>query len=231
MGRRRYRVIGAPWSYLLNVKGVTDPESWPNEREGTLYLPFHGWELQDIGGSHGDLVDDIRSVEGDSPVTVCLYWKEYEDLEVRRIYEDAGFRVVCNGHRGISGNDWDNDFLYVQLSELLKHRRVASNRVATALLYGASVGCEVAVYGDPMELEGARTETGRPDRILAMWPELDSTAVDMNFSAAWARTELGLDALLNPEELREVLGWTAVDLRQGTEIQEPLTIDLLGTEG
>ncbi|GAA2891972.1 hypothetical protein GCM10010517_56410 [Streptosporangium fragile] len=207
MGRRGHCVIGSPWAYLLAMEPGLGrvPE---RQRAGTIWYPFHGWEKAAVRGDHAALVDEIRSVEP-GPVTVCLYWLEYRDPAVRGWYERAGFRVVCHGDRG---SRWDlrgRDFLRRQLVELRRHRRVASNRLGSALFYGASVGCDVAVYGDPMQLENERPEYGGTARRMRLWPELHGVEVDRAAAAEAARYELGFEHMRSPAELRHLFGWPA----------------------
>jgi hypothetical protein len=201
MGRRQATVTGAPFGYLLAMESAA-----PVEREGTIWYPFHGWEGQHVHGDHRRLIDEICDTEP-GPVTFCLYWHEFHDARIRRSYEAAG-RVICHGYRGLQWRDTDTRFLYNQLAELRRHRRVASNRLSSAVFYGAAVGCEPAVYGDPMRLAGE--EPANAARIRRQWSELHGTDPDPVAAAGIARAELGLDSLAEPAELRAMLGWTRV---------------------
>src|SRR6266536_3763539 len=125
--------IGAPFLYLLDLEQPAVEE----EREGTLWFLFHGWEGGKIHGDHQRLIDEIRETEP-GPVTFSLYYTEYERPEVRRYYEDAGFRVVSFGRRGFSYEGTDRRFLFKQLAELRRHKRVAANRLPTAIFYGVA---------------------------------------------------------------------------------------------
>lgn len=205
LGRREYRVIGAPWNYLLQLEPDLGrvPE---DQREGTIWFLFHGWEGGPISGRHADLIEEIRDTEP-GPVTMSLYYTEYNRPEVRRWYEDAGFRVVCFGPRGWAYDGTNRTFLYEQLQEFRRHRRVASNRLSTAVFYGASVGCEPAVYGDPMELEGEDTSFGGNARINRLWPELIGARVDVDAALAVVHEELGTRHLHSPAELRILFDW------------------------
>ena len=107
-GRRNYVVIGAPWAYLLALRAPAG-RSAAEQREGTIWYPFHGWEGQHVG-QPPRLIAQIQDTEP-GPVTVCLYWNEYRIPEVRRLYERAGFRVICHGYRGHWWKDTDPDFL------------------------------------------------------------------------------------------------------------------------
>jgi hypothetical protein len=205
-GLRDYVVIGSPWAYLLELKGQQAWEASQPKREGTIVYPFHGWEQQSIIGSHDTYVAQIKARE-DGPITVCLYWNEFRIPEVRRSYEKAGFRVISHGYRGYLWKGTDTNFLDKQLAELRAHKRLVSNRLTTAIFYGASVGCDVGVYGDPMVLEAERAVLGGMARQKRLWPELHSSSIAPDAAAHHARVELGTDRLLSKVELIEALGW------------------------
>jgi hypothetical protein len=205
MGRRDYMVVGAPWNYLL----VLEPGPVLERREGTIWYPFHGWEGQQILGDHNRLIAQIRDSET-GPVTVCLYFNEFRNPQLLRLYKDAGFRVISHGVRGRSYKGTDPRFLYKQLTELRRHRRVASNRLGSAIFYGISVGCEPAVYGDPMILQAEDPAFGGMARMRRLWPELHGQEIDIKTAQEMTRVELGQDYLATPAEVREIFGWAKV---------------------
>ena len=207
IGWRDFTVVGSPWAYLL----LQSPEPPPLEqREGTIYYPFHTWEQGTVSGDHHDLIAEIKANE-DGPVTVCLYWIEYAVPEIRAAYESAGFRVICHGQRGTLRKGTDRFFLVKQRAELVKHRRVASNRLTTAIFYGASVGCDVGVYGDPMEFSDDRDATvvDGNAHVSRLFGDLLGARTDRDLVQAVTRRELGIDQTLSPEQLKLVLGWAA----------------------
>jgi hypothetical protein len=177
-------------------------------REGTIYYPFHGWEGQHVVGDHDALIAEIQRVE-EGPVTVCLYWQEYRSKKLRERYERAGFRVICHGYRGGWWKELDPGFLVRQLAEQRRHKRVASNRLCSAVFYGTLAGCEPAVYGDPMQLEGERSAFGGQAFITRQWSYLLGPQVDVTRARQAAIDELGADRLLSPEELRLMFRWPA----------------------
>jgi hypothetical protein len=203
IGWRDYYVIGAPFLYLAQM----DPEP-QLERKGTIWYPFHGTpDYESLVGDHSRLIDEIKEVET-GPVTVCLYFIEYEQQEVRRRSEDEGFRVICHGSRGAKWRGGSANFLDNQLAELRRHERVASNRLSTAIFYGTAMGCEPAVYGDPMELVGVK-EGFNGERLLEAWyPELHGQHLDLQACREIADEELGRQWLLSPDEMVMVLGWS-----------------------
>lgn len=202
LGRRSTVVVGAPWIYLDAINPDPEPDT---PRVGTIWYPFHGWEGQSVFGDHRRLIQTINDVETE-PVTVCLYYNEYR-TPVRKIYEQAGFRVICHGYRGNWWRDTDRFFLYKQMAELRSHRRVASNRLSSAIFYGADAGCDVAVYGDPMVLENEDMTYGGQARIRRQWPEMHGAQTDRRAVDAITRAELGREFMCSPAELREIFGW------------------------
>ncbi|MFF5080564.1 hypothetical protein ACFY36_26225 [Actinoplanes sp. NPDC000266] len=202
MGRRHVTVIGAPFLYLLTMR---PEEADAPPREGTIFYPFHGWENQQVLGDHQRQVEEILETE-DGPVTFCLYWNEFQNDKVRESYEQYG-RVVCHGYRGKQWLDTDRFFLDKQLAELRRHKRVASNRLSSAIFHGVAAGCEPAVYGDPMHLD--REDLPMAERIRREWPELHGKHLDMAVARPSALSELGDGYLASPDELRVILGWSA----------------------
>jgi hypothetical protein len=228
IGRRNTVVIGAPWIYLLSME--PPDETVEAQREGTIWYPFHGWEQQHVHGDHRRMIDEIRATEP-GPVTVCLYWHEFRTGRIRRMYERAGFRIVCHGYRGHWWKNTDEDFLYKQLAEQRRHRRVASNRVSSALFYGILAGCEPAVYGDPMVLQDEDPTFGGVARIRRQWPELHGPSLDRATADEIARTEMGVDSQLGPIELRELFGWPKGDGSWQTDEEEVLSASSAAERG
>lgn len=204
IGWRDYVTIGAPMLYLDRLVPVEQPD---RSRRGTIWYPFHGTaDYESVEGNHADLIAQIRDVES-GPVTVCLYHVEYDQPAVRREYEEAGFRVICHGHRGTKWRGTDRWFLRRQLHELRRHERVASNRLSTAVMYGAALGCVPAVYGDPMEFVGVKAGFNGEGLLQSLYPEFFGTSTDPHTTRTIAQRELGTDHLTTPEELRLLLGW------------------------
>jgi hypothetical protein len=213
LGRRNYHVIGSPWLYLSELEpdlGVV-PEK---DRSGTLWFLFHGWEAAGMGakihGNHARLIDEIRETETE-PVTISLYYTEYERPEVRRAYEDAGFEVICFGKRGWNYEGTDRKFLYKQLAAFRKYKRVAANRLSTAVFFGVAAGCEPAVYGDAMELEGDNPLFGGQARIARLWPDMLGKDIDIEVARAITDEELGRAWMMPPAETRMLFDWNARD--------------------
>ncbi|WP_433298292.1 hypothetical protein ACQP2F_43050 [Actinoplanes sp. CA-030573] len=202
-GRRNVIAVGSPFAYLMAMQETPAAES---EREGTIFYPFHGWEGQEVMGDHQRLIDELKAHET-GPITTCLYWNEFRVRKIRRLYEKAGFRVICHGYRGFWWRDHDREFLVRQLGELRRHKRVVSNRLCSAIWYGLLAGCQSAVYGDPMVLEDGDMTFGGEPRLHRQWPEVYGYDPDPAVAREIATVQLGADILCTPEELRVHLGW------------------------
>ncbi len=207
-GMRDFMVVGSPWLYLLRLEKQEEWLAAEPARSGTIVYPFHGWEGQQVLGSHARYLDQIRATEGDVPITVCLHWNEFDNDKVREEYESAGVRVITHGQRGYLWKGTEQAFLYRQLDEMRHHRRVVSNRLSSAILYAASAGLEVGVYGDPMHLELDHAILGGVSKPQRMWPEMHQAAVPVDYARQVALEELGSDDLLRPEEVIDAFGWT-----------------------
>lgn len=211
LGLRDYVVIGSPWAYLLKLRAQECSSATPGE--GTIVFPFHGWEGQEIVGDHADYADQVRSTEGDVPLTMCLYWNDFERDDLRKLYEDKGFRVISLGARGHMYSGGSADFIDRQLDELLAHRRVVSNRLGSAMFYAASIGREVGVYGDPMMLRNDHAALGGLDRQRRLFPQWHQQVVPTELATRDAAVELGVGQTLPPAAVRHVLGWDDVPTR------------------
>ena len=197
-------MIGAPWAYLLRSSSPARAAA----REGTIFYPFHGFEKQLVTGDHRTLADAIRATET-GPVTVCLYWLDTADATIRRSYEEPGSGSSATGTGATVRKPGDGEFLDRQLAELRRHRRVASNRLSTALLYGASAGCEHRRVRRPeMTIEDEPAIYGGNARIRRLWPEMHQEFVPADEARAFAAGELGLGHVVSPAELAEICGWT-----------------------
>lgn len=208
MGQRNYHVVGSAWAYLLKIQAERARVPEPTERRGTIFYPFHGWEGQEVTGDHERMLRQLQEVEGDRPLTVCLYWVEHRNPAIREVYENAGCRVITHGMRGFGYRGTDTEFLWKQYAELRAHERVVSNRLGSAILYGASVGCDVGVYGDPMVLANEHSIYGGIERQQRNWPELHREFVDRDFVRELATAELGIRHVRQPAEIMDLFGWT-----------------------
>jgi hypothetical protein len=189
--------LGAPWAYLVSTEPVRTQLA-ERQGSGVLIMPLHSSRIIEVKGDQGSLARAYLRTEGAS--TVCLHAEDIQKPEIVDSWLDAGHRVVTAGPRH------DPDFLSRILALMLDADRIVANRLMTPVLYAASIGRDVGVYGDPMSLPA---EVHGVDAIRAMWPELHGETLDREVTTDLARTELGFQHLLDAAELRSVLGWNS----------------------
>ncbi|HEV7189346.1 MAG TPA: hypothetical protein VGN28_15750 [Blastococcus sp.] len=187
--------IGSPFLYLERAARAA---GWEASGMGpTLWIPFHGTRLLRVRGDHVALAQDAFDREG--PCTVCLHVEDAADPEIVAAWAAPGHHLVTAGRRN------DPDFLARILELIGSARRVASNRLSTAIMYAAAAGKEVAVYGPPLTLSGGEAHT--VEQIQDIWPEFHGEKTSTVETMAIAADELGAAALLPAAELRTTLGW------------------------
>jgi hypothetical protein len=198
---RQSFALGAPWAYLVSTDAVRDLLAADKGRHGagTLIMPLHSTRIVQVSGDQGGLAREYLRTEG--PSTVCLHFEDLHKPDIVESWLDAGHRVVTAGPRH------DPDFLSRILGLVLAAERVVANRLMTPVLYAASLGRDVAVYGDPLSISGV--ETHGQDAIRSLWPELHGRSLASAVTTRLARTELGFQHVLEPAELRPVLGWAS----------------------
>ena len=194
---RQSFALGSPWAYLVSTEAA-QRQLAGNRGSGTLIMPLHSTRIVEVRGDQGSLAQEYLRDEG--PSTVCLHSEDIHKPDIVSSWLEAGHRVVTAGPRH------DPDFLSRILALVLMSERVVANRLMTPVLYAASLGRDVAVYGDPLSISGA--EIHGQDAIRALWPELHGRSLDRTVTTDLARTELGFQHLLDPVELRSTLGWT-----------------------
>ncbi|GAA1255280.1 hypothetical protein [Oryzihumus leptocrescens] len=203
---RQSFALGAPWAYLISTP-TAQRQLTGTKGVGTLIMPLHGTRIIPVQGNQGSLAKDYLRREG--PSTVCLHSEDVHKPEVVGSWVDAGHRVVTAGPRH------DPDFLGRVLSLVVSHERLVANRLMTSVLYAAAAGRDIAVYGDPLGLGGA--DVVSQDEVARTWPELHGEQVDREVAGELARRELGFQHLLEPEPLREVLGWSRPSVTPAVE--------------
>ncbi len=204
-GARDVAPIGAPFLSLPPARAADPPP------RSLLVYPFHGWEKEKVFGDMAAYAKAIGELEaeGFGPVTVCLYWVEYEDATIRQIFEGRGWSVITNGHR-----DGNPDFLVRQREALLSSAYVTSNRVCTAAFYALAAGRRFFLYGPSMGLSATDDPTGEG---FGRWqaeafPALTWEGFGDRLHQDIGLEELGAEYVLAPEAMRALFGWTPLGL-------------------
>lgn len=190
-----------PFAYAARLVGAVG-----GERRGTLALPGHSTHHLTAQADFARLADTLVALEASfQPVTVCIYWRDYE-LGRHRPFLERGLRVVSAGHMH------DPAFLYRLAHLLLAHRYAASNHVGSSAFYAVIAGCAFFLLheappsyaGDAAHLESdiALPDASHGDlfRVFSK-PRAEPATGQL----AVVREVAGLDHLLEPAALRACL--------------------------
>jgi hypothetical protein len=199
---RRHPVvaIGAPFLYLCELlRPVLDR----GPTKDLLVYPCHQLRSEPLAKEvHASLVEQVRSLDATS-ITVNLHPYELGDGETPELYaaDLPGATVTSNWLQPPWVVSDDPTILVRQIFQILDHRRVVSNCLTTALLYAAHLDRDARLLRHP-----ARRKPPTEGRGKALHEELER-ATDGGPLRAIAGTELGVEHLREPDELRAAMGW------------------------
>jgi hypothetical protein len=92
--------VGSPWIYLLDSLGLSKSKiltQLPKTKNKVLIIPGHN--AIDSNKDFKKTIKDLKNVASFSQnVIVSLYWIDYIDPQIRSIYKDLGWEVVCAGY-------------------------------------------------------------------------------------------------------------------------------------
>jgi len=195
-------------------KQANQPDTGMIQDRSLLLFPQHSIEIEPF-------VDPIRTYRryleelcelrySLNPITVCLYWFDYQNTELTNLFRDSGITVTSLGHR-----DHTPDFL-IRFHELTsRHNYVSSNQYATALFYALYMRKKAFVFGETFHSDIQRIplpENPQYPKMSTVYPELLWRNFDDRSHYWIGEKELGLEFKRSPSELRSLFGWTPVSL-------------------
>jgi hypothetical protein len=206
------RTIGAPLSYLPPASGGRVAE-----RGSLLLFPSHSVDsepfIEDGAKLFSRYLTEIEEVVSDfSSITVCLYYREYDDVRIRRLLEDRGMAVTTLGHR-----DETAGFVHRFRNLVLHHEYVSTNSYSTALFYSLYLGRKTFVHGRYFanRLTRGKTDWDTIHEIMtARYPQLLWENFNDTAHREIGEKELGAEFRRKPRELRSALGWNSHQLLQ-----------------
>lgn len=140
--------VGAPFLYLLETISKFGLSLEVGESRDYLFLPPHGAENE--VPRLEEFILDYKKFYDPKKSSVQLYWTEFLNPRIRRLYENSGFMVTCAGfcgmslneglgfsvrERAISGMGARNLFLLNVLYNLLSHKEIVAGTFGTSTLY------------------------------------------------------------------------------------------------
>jgi hypothetical protein len=191
-----------PFAYLLKLlDGVS-----PGARAGTLFFPSHSSHRVTAEADFSGMAEVLTDLEAKyQPVTVCIYWRDYE-LGRHVPFLECGLRVVSAGHI------FDPAFLFRLFHLCQSHYYAASNHIGSSLLYSALAGCRCFLLpqfsmthtGTRESLDSDVSRGGEVQEALAEAFAEPAEVVTPHQYELVSRI-CGLDHLLTADELRSLL--------------------------
>lgn len=235
-GHKKVFAVGAPWAHLLKFKGI-DPiksleiaENKPglNASDWTmLFFPAHS--IQGGSNAHATKIDILLAKSGVRSVTVCLFWLDFIDPDVRGYYERLGCSVECVGYKGATGfeSPWSPvggrvDFIENLFSLIGRFDVVAIEEISTTFFYALSLSKHVYLTTQ----NGESTWWVDKDPKIIKYDNVQ-TLMDIGFDVNLVPIEtlIAPNPLLLNLALSE-LGWDCVTDPQNALLLERHRIDL-----
>ena len=153
----------SPFIYLLEMI-KTKKEV---DRKGTIFFPKHSTTHVTIDMDYVGLAKKLKKL-GDEyqPVTVCMYWKDY-NLGYHIPFKENGLKIVSAGHKH------DPCFLYRFYNLCSIHKYSSSNALGSHLFYSIKSGCTY-FYLDGFGYKSI----GKKEHIERFTPKLFSPGTD-----------------------------------------------------
>lgn len=183
--------IGAPFLYLSALTSNLPVA----RRDISVVFPAHDTRIVRVANDE-TFAREIAEREG--PALICMHPEDLDRPDKRELWTRFGHSLVSAGARR------DPLFLGRILALVRSARRVVSNVMSTAVVYAAAEGTPIAIYGPEVSIGSLGTRVARRTREL--WPEFHDES-GASARQAIALAELGIAHLLDPNGLREVLGW------------------------
>lgn len=209
------RLSGKPahpigFGFLYAMRLVENAIPFPAQNaKGTLAFPCHSTHTIQARYDCAEYAEMLANLPAEQqPVTVCLYWKNFEHQE-QRFYKECGLPVVTAGHM------FDRDFM-LRLYDLLRRFRYAtSNVVGTHILQAVAAGCRFFYAGHQNvdwsvpQAEQVNTDAGSPAfqwRERESWRLFQSPVTEITAEQrAFVDELIGTQHVLAPAALRSLL--------------------------
>lgn len=163
----KYRsiAIGSPFLYL-DVSAMPEYQS-DAKSGGTLIAAPHGGVYNSFGAhfqSPEKRFDRVRQMvsrqSADELRSILLYWHDFINPEIRKLYESLSLPLVCAGFPGLSGNKFASKDVGGRSTYLHALREILGNfslltvlEPSSVAIYAAYLGLGVSVYSDDIGYE------------------------------------------------------------------------------
>lgn len=194
-GHRNLRAIGSPFAYLMAME--PQKRSGPGS-EGTVVIAPHSSDAAPIERTIFEQLKFKAESSSPAPWDLAVFYQDWPGVPHDLFDEDSRWRVCSFGRR------YDEQFLS-RLVDCFVRRRVvlAGSALSSGLLYATALGLE------PYVIDGLwRDEDDYlSPEVITSWERRLGSAIAAGDAEGLANSQLGVDLLLEPAELKEALGW------------------------
>ncbi len=195
---KRPILSAAPFAYAVKQVAIDS-----SKRKGTLFFPRHSTHHVTVHMDFDKLADMLVSWDEEyQPVTVCIYWRDY-NLGYHIPFQERGLRIVSAGHM------FDPNFLYRLYHLCSRYKYSSGNGLGSYIFYSVKAGCSY-FYTD-----AEFTCTGDLERSLGVAEEARTSMLKEIFHQRREKMTLdqlnlvdyylGVRYLKSPKELRKVI--------------------------
>ena len=210
-GLKNVNAIGAPWLYLPPISATSNTHK---TQDRFVVFPIHTSLSVDVSPSENDIRSKIKywkSIAGNNPLTICLYWSDYLEWSWRRIAQAEQVAVTVVGI-GETTPVWSPhstriDFLANLRTLLHQHTHAIFETFTSGMIYAISAGLTVGYFPDTQtdyesqlkaHLEGDHWMARQIPGVVGEFVEAHSL-VDLN------NEMLGVVSFCPPDRLKELL--------------------------
>ena len=211
IGYENVVAIGSPFLYLCDIyKPKTSFVS-----KSLLLFPDHSTEwdkMIDPMKSYKKYLNSIKNIKQKfGKITVSLYYLEYRNENIRKLFEHQGYEVITMGHK-----DNNPKFLYNLYDAFSRHEYVTSNTFCTPIFYSLIMNKKAFIYGNHMHDDikyhfiepNSKYRTDFYRHYKNIYPELLWENFSHKSHQFIGQNELGFAHKKSPKELAKLFGWS-----------------------
>ena len=220
-GFKNVYAIGSPWLYLRAATGSRNRSGFIDKKKVLImggHSQTNAWDATSKSQKR-ELARQYREIVGPSEATVCLHAVDFCDLDTRNAYLEYNFFVTCLGSAQ-STVPWtqasNRTRMLLELIRLMEsHSHFLTDDFSTQLFYAISMGMEIAIYPELLfhkkyhspKAQNPNKPINHLDYLSRHMPGSLNQFGDASALEDIAKEVLGVDSLMAPSELREVLDY------------------------
>jgi len=198
-GFKKIKAIGAPFIYLSEMVKKKNF----NLPKGTLVFPSHS-NFEDFQlVNHKCLIDEVEK-KFEPPFKVNLYYTDYKK-KIINIYNRKNWEVLCSGARN------QNNFLNNLYQSIIESNNCVYTEISSSLFYAMFLNKNVQLIKktnseEDISLVDRDNQNTFEVSFIKDFPEILNGKMEKSLQKKIADKELGLDCVMQSNELKKILG-------------------------